>query len=144
VSNTDSTGAEFGWPWTLRWPSAGNGSPAIAFAPERLWQPINPGWSFGNLIVNNTNSSAPDVEQAVVSRYSYGRQIGRMMEALEVLVKALPATKSDPGVKDFLALAAEVGKAKSAAKEARLERLRLELAALKKQDRKAWEQLVKP
>ena len=144
MSNTDSNGAEFGWPWTLRWPSAGNGSPAITFAPERLWQPINPGWSFGNVIVNNTNSSAPDVEQAVVSRYSYGRQIGRMMEALEVLVKASPATKNDPHIKDFLALAADVEKAKSAANEARLERLRLELAALKKQDRKAWEQLVKP
>ena len=84
------------------------------------------------------------MEQAVVSRYSYGRPIGRMMEALEVLIKASPATKNDPRIKDFLALAADVDKAKSAANEARLVRLRLELDALKKQDRKAWEQLVKP
>src|SRR4029078_5177400 len=27
--------------------------------PSRLSQPINPGWSFGNVIVNERNSSAP-------------------------------------------------------------------------------------
>jgi hypothetical protein len=78
----------------------------------------------------DTNSGAPDVEQAVLSHHSYSGQIGRMMEALEVLVEASPATKNDLRVKDFLALAADAEKAKSAAKETRLERLRLELDAL--------------
>jgi len=54
-------------------------------APQALNQPINPGWSFGNITVNNVNSSAPDVERDVVSRHSYGRQIGRLMDAVAAL-----------------------------------------------------------
>jgi hypothetical protein len=145
MSNLDSSGPEFGWPWTFRLPGAPGGSPTISFAPERLWQPINPGWTFGNVTINSTNSSAPDVEQAVVNHYSYGKQIGRMMDALQVLVKTLPAAiRNDAAIKDFVKLAAEVDKVKDIAAKVRLERLRSELNALKTTDRKAWEQLVKP
>ena len=136
-----SNDSVFGWPWTMRWPAGG--TPSVAFAPERLWQPINPGWTFGNVIVNTTNSSAPQVEQEVVSQHSYGRQIGRLMDAVEALVKALPKTQSDEGVQDFLELAAQVKAIKAGTDEARLERLRNELEALKKADPAAWEQLFK-
>jgi hypothetical protein len=132
----------FDWPWVVGWPT-GPGSSSISFAPERLSQPINPGWTFGNVTINSANSSAPEVEQAVVSRYSYGKQIGRMADALQVLIKALPATKSDPAIKAFIELAADIDAAKSAAQSARLLRLQSELNALKKSDRKAWDRLVK-
>jgi hypothetical protein len=66
-----------------------------------------------------------------------------MADALHVLIKALPATKSDPAIKAFIELAADIDAAKSAAQSARLLRLQSELNALKKSDRKAWDQLVK-
>jgi hypothetical protein len=133
-----------GWPWTFRWPVAsGSYGSDNAFAPEQLWQPINPGWSFGNVSITTTNSSAPEVEQAVIGRHSYGRQIGRMMDALQVLIHASPAAGHDPAIKEFLELASEVRNAKDAAKSAQLARLHRELSALKKRDLKAWERLVK-
>ena len=143
MSDTDPVGGEPGWPWLFRWPAVVNTLPA-AFAPERLWQPINPGWSFGNVTVNSSNSSAPDVEQALVAKFSYGRQLGRLTEALDTLLKATPAVKDDPAVKDFVAMSAEIRAAKAEAKKTRLSRLAAELAALKKSDRAAWEKLVKP
>jgi hypothetical protein len=111
-----------------------------------LTQPINPGWSFGNVIVNNANSSAPDIEQEVVSRHSYGRQIGRLMDAVAVLVAQLPPDtkthKRPPAIGQFLELVKEVQQIKDAGKVARLTRLRRELEALKNEDRTAWEKLV--
>src|SRR5918993_3209381 len=50
-------------------------------APSQLSQPINPGWSFGNLIVNESNSSAPSTELAIVAEESYGRQMGKLLDA---------------------------------------------------------------
>jgi hypothetical protein len=133
-----------GWPWPLRWPAASGDSHDNAYAPQQLWQPINPGWSFGNVSITTLNSSAPEVEQAVLGRHSYGRQIGRMMDALQVLIKAAsPAARQDPAVKGFLDLTMEVRNAKEAARSAQLARLHAELQALKKRDPQAWERLVK-
>ncbi|WP_395701766.1 hypothetical protein [Aquabacterium sp.] len=136
--STDTTAPpSFGWPWPLNWPM-----PQISFGPDRLTQPINPGWTFGNLIVNQQNSSAPEVEQSVVSRHSYGRQIGRLMEAVAALGEALPKTANDPRIQDFRALAAEVAQIKQASATQRLDRLRAELQALKAQDPQAWKDLT--
>lgn len=143
--STDSTAPAggFGWPWTLSWPMpGGNPLPQFSFAPERLWQPINPGWSFGNLIVNQQNSSAPEVEQAVVSQHSYGRQIGKLMGAIEALAKAVPAAAKDPALKEFGVLAADVKRIKEASIHQRLDRLREEIEALKAHDPDAWQQLA--
>jgi hypothetical protein len=143
MRNVDLPALDLGWPWTFRWPAASGDSRANAFAPQQLWQPINPGWSFGNVSITTLNSSAPEVEQAVVGRHSYGRQIGRMMDALQVLITASPAARQDPAVKAFLDLALEVKDAKDAARGAQLARLHAELAALKKSDSQAWERLAK-
>lgn len=114
----------------------------LGLAPRQLNQPINPGWSFGNLIVNNANSSAPEVEQAVVSRHSYGRQIGRLTEALQAVAEALPAVKDDPRIEAFQALARDVQRIKQATAEQRLEQLREELEDLKARDPVAWRKLA--
>jgi hypothetical protein len=111
-------------------------------APQQLTQPINSGWSFGNLIVNNANSSAPEVEQAVVSRHSYGRQIGRMMEALLAIVQVTPSLAQDPRVKSLVALAQDVERIKQATAEERLDHLREELEALKANNPEAWRRLA--
>jgi len=65
----------------------------LSLAPDRLWQAINP-WSFYNqgaqlglINVNLGQTPRPDVEQKLLDEVgSYGRQIGRIGDALEVLI----------------------------------------------------------
>jgi hypothetical protein len=42
-----------------------------------LRQAINPGWS-SVVNINSNNSAAPETERAVLTKYSYGRQLGRI------------------------------------------------------------------
>ncbi len=143
MSAPASPKGEFFWPLTFRWTGSGTALPSIEFTPERLWQPIDPGWSFGNLIVSNNNSSAPDVEDAVVSRLSYGKQIGRLVDAVEALIASQPAAvRKKPAVRDFGELAAEVAKIKAGHKGIRLKRLRHELGMLKRANPAEWERPI--
>lgn len=130
-----------GWTWSLRWPPSPDGR-WLQLAPNQLWQPINPGWSFGNLIVNHANSSAPEVEQAVLSRISYGRQIGRLMDAMHAVVDALPQTHDHQAVRAFQALAREVAQLKQESCTQRMQRLRAELEELRRSDPEGWKALV--
>jgi len=66
----------------------------VSLAPEKLWQAINPwtfyqqGAQFGLINVNLGQTPRPDIEQAVLDEVgSYGRQLGRIGDALEVLLK---------------------------------------------------------
>ena len=126
------------WPWSA---AASTRVPWFGVAPQSLTQPINPGWSFGNVIVNSVNSSAPDVEQQIVSQHSYGRQIGRLMDAVEALSEALPQNGNDQRIKAFRELAAEVQEIKKEMAPRRLEQLRSELEWLKSNDPAGWEKL---
>src|SRR3954470_10349643 len=57
-------------------------------APQRLTQPILPGWTVAPVVTfNGVNSSAPQTEAEVVQRHSYGRQLGRMADALQALIE---------------------------------------------------------
>jgi hypothetical protein len=57
-------------------------------APQALTQPILPNWQFHLFNVNLGSSSNPAVEQTVLRDVgSYGRQIGRLGETLELLVR---------------------------------------------------------
>lgn len=141
ASSTNGNG-QLGWPWTLSWPRENGGMPSVNFAPERLWQPINPGWNFGNVIINGSNSSAPELEQTIVSRHSYGRQIGRLVDAVKVLIDKVPDTKKDQHVKDFLELVKDLDDIREETKHDRLARLRDQLSSLKKEDREAWDSLM--
>jgi hypothetical protein len=63
-------------------------------APNNLWQKINP-WNFYNqgaqlgfININLGQTPRPEVEQAVLDEVgSYGRQLGRIGDALEVLIE---------------------------------------------------------
>ena len=65
----------------------------LALAPEKLWQAINP-WSFyqqgaqfGLVNVNLGQTPHPEIEQDVLDEVgSYGRQLGRIGDALEVIL----------------------------------------------------------
>lgn len=127
------------WPW-----SALSGWPAWpALAPQSNTQDINSGWSFGNFTVNSFNSSAPDVERAVVSRHSYGRQIGRLMDAVAALADALPKTAGDERIVEFRALAQKVAAIKKEMAPERLARLKREVAELRATDEPGFEELKK-
>lgn len=62
-------------------------------APDQLWQAINPwnwnleGSQFGFINVTLGETKHPEVERAVLEELgSYGRQLGHIGEALEVLI----------------------------------------------------------
>ena len=65
----------------------------ISLAPDRLWQAINP-WSFyqqgaqfGLINVNLGQTAHPEIEQDVLDEVgSYGKQLGRIGDALEVIL----------------------------------------------------------
>ncbi|CAL4869054.1 hypothetical protein MMA231_03345 [Asticcacaulis sp. MM231] len=120
--------AFFPWLDPNNWPS---------IAPANLNQPILPGWSF--FTVNESNSSAPDTERRIVSQDSYGRQIGRLMDVVDVLVKEAekvnPTLKDDTRVKALEELKGRIDLAKQAAQAARQDRLIEDLLALKDKDK---------
>ena len=57
-----------------------------SFAPASLTQPINPGWIFGSVHITNENSADPAAEHRILETASYGRQLGRLMDAVAVLI----------------------------------------------------------
>lgn len=62
----------------------------LQLAPNSLYQPILPNWSFNLFNVNAGVSTNPAVEQKVLQNVgSYGKQIGHLAEALEVVIGQL-------------------------------------------------------
>ena len=65
----------------------------FSLAPDQLWQAINP-WSFYNqgaqlgfVNINLGQTAHPEIEQKVLDEVgSYGKQLGRIGDALEVLI----------------------------------------------------------
>src|SRR5262250_512714 len=63
----------------------------VSLAPEKLWQAINPlyaqGAQFGLVNINLGQTAHADVERTILDEVgSYGRQLGRIGDALEVLL----------------------------------------------------------
>ena len=65
----------------------------VSLAPDKLWQAINP-WSvylegaqFGLINLDLGHTAQPELEHAILDDVgSYGRQLGRIGDALEVLL----------------------------------------------------------
>ncbi|WP_043878709.1 hypothetical protein [Azorhizobium caulinodans] len=77
-------------------------------APEQLWQAINP-WrffenaSFTGISVNLGQSGNPQAEEAILDEVgSYGRQIGRIGDALDVIMAHMDKTGLSPEEQDKL------------------------------------------
>src|ERR1700680_644486 len=80
-----------------------------SLAPQQLWQAINPwtfyqqGAQFGFINVNLGETPHPEVEQAVLDEVgSYGRQLGRIGDALEVLLDHVKLDGLSQAEKDAL------------------------------------------
>jgi hypothetical protein len=112
-------------------------------APRNFVQPILPGW-FG-IVTNITeqNSSAPDTEREIVAAQSYGRQLGRVMDALAVVIADLPKEQQDaPAFEEFAKLRREIDDIKAQAAARHLERIAADLATLKATKPEEYERLA--
>lgn len=119
--------------WLRTWQTVWHG------APNNLVQPILPGWTFN---INSSNSSSPQTEVDVVAKHSYGRQIGRMADALEMLiVQQHGDAPEDKPLSDFLGMKREIDQVKQDAVVERIERITKDLALLKAQDEAQYARL---
>lgn len=119
--------------WIRSWQAAWRG------APNYLVQPILPGWTFN---VNSNNSTSPQTEADVVAMHSYGRQIGRMSDALELLItQSHGNAPKDKRFADFLTMKHEIDNVKQQAAATRIERITQDLALLKAQDKEQYARL---
>ncbi len=83
----------------------------VSLAPDKLWQAINPwtaylqGAQFGLVNIDLGQTSQPEVEQAILKKVgSYGRQLGRIGDALEVLLRHLDVEDLSDKERDVLAI----------------------------------------
>ena len=119
------------------WPSWMNGSLPnpldVIAAPKQLLQPILPGWVFGSVTnITEQNSSAPDTEREILASNSYGRQLGRIMDALAVLIDRLPPEEQEKeAFKEFTEVRDQINDIKQKAAGRRIDRIIADLAALK-------------
>jgi hypothetical protein len=132
-----------GWDWTS-WMKGPMPNPLDFFAaPRNFVQPILPGW-FG-IVTNITeqNSSAPETEREIVAAQSYGRQLGRVMDALAVVIADLPKEQQDaPPFEEFAKLRSEIDGIKAQAAARRLDRIAADLATLKATKPEEYERLA--
>ena len=128
------------WPW-FWWDWFRHGA---RLAPRELNQPILPGWVFaGAVTINERNSSAPETEREIVAAQSYGRQIGRMSDALAALIGERPEGEPQTReMREFLRMRAEVEEIKTKVAVRRAERFLDDLARLKRDDRAAFRRLA--
>jgi hypothetical protein len=110
-----------------------------SLAPQALVQPILPGWT---LNINSRNSSSPQTEAAVVAKHSYGRQLGRISDALHALIVERHGERplQEPYA-EFLALRREIEEVKRDSAQARLEQIEADLDLLKREDTAAYVRL---
>ena len=111
------------------WSVADFWRPWLQPAPGTLVQPILPGWT---LNINSNNSSAPQTEVNAVAKHSYGRQIGRISDALRALLLEKHGNPPDTGpFGEFLSMWEDIETVKTKSATARLEQIASDLALLK-------------
>ena len=114
TSLPDPTGWLAWWPelWRQVYSQA---APLPSLAPQALSQPILPGWLFANSInVTEENSSSAQTERDIVTRYSYGRQLGRIVDVLGELIERWPGgVPDDPSVQRFAELRDDIERIKT-------------------------------
>jgi hypothetical protein len=68
----------------------------------------------GSVNVTEENSSSPETEREIVSQYSYGRQIGRIIDVLSDLIERWPGgVPADRAVQRFAELRDDIGRIKA-------------------------------
>ena len=131
------------WDWPA-WVKGSVPNPLDVFAaPQNLVQPILPGWVLGGVVnVTNQNSSAPDTERQIVAKESYGRQLGRIMDALVVLIAEQEKGRKVKAFDSLMKLDREINAIKRRAATTRLDHVITDLATLKENDRKEYDRVA--
>ena len=130
----------FAW-WSRLWREMyAQTTPFPSPAPQVLTQPILPGWLVANSInVTEENSSSPETEQEIVAKYSYGRQLGRIIDVLSELIEKWPGgAPDDPSVQHFAELRDDI----EGIKTKRIARAISDLAEMKQRNPDEYERLV--
>ena len=83
----------------------------LSIAPEKLWQAINP-WTFyqqgaqlGFINIDLGATPSPEMEQTILDKVgSYGRQLGHLGDAFEVLLNHVKLEGLTPAEQDAIAV----------------------------------------
>ena len=142
-----SSNSQFSNPPRWDWPSWMKGSmpnPLDFFAaPSNVAQSILPGWFSIVTNITEQNSSAPDTEREIVAAQSYGRQLGRVMDALAVLIADLPKEKQEAtAFEEFSKIRREIEDIKAQAAARRLDHIAVDLATLKETKPEEYERIA--
>ena len=116
---------------------------ALASVVPGFNQPILPGWT---LNIDSNNSSSPGTEGLIVSKFSYGRQLGQINDALAAVIALLPEeARSAPEVQRFLHMKARIDVLKDDNLDERVAAVAADLAALKRaKDKRAFDKASAP
>jgi hypothetical protein len=115
-----------------------------SWAPRNLVQPILPGWFDPTIVINEANSSAPLTETAIVEAHSYGRQLGKISDAVEALIEnAKLVADDDQRISDFEKMEKEIRDIKKRASQASARRILADLASLKDSDEEEYRALIR-
>ena len=101
-------------------------------------QPILPGWTFN---IDSNNSSSPQTEADVLAKFSYGKQLGKINDALALLIAHRDAPPDAPAFQEFAEMTAQIEKAKAAGIGRRVEQVKADLKLLKKTNRREYDRL---
>ncbi|MGY8662408.1 hypothetical protein Q3C01_08575 [Bradyrhizobium sp. UFLA05-109] len=110
-------------------------------APRNFVQPILPGWVFGRVTnITEQNSSAPDTEREIVAVQSYGHQLGRVMDAVAILVADLPKEMQDAtAFEEFTKIHREINDIKAQTAARRRDRIRAKLCRREPEISNRWD-----
>jgi hypothetical protein len=106
--------------------------------PDSLSQQILPGWAFGNIIVNGNNSSAPAAELAIVAKESYGRQVGKLLDAVVMLIEQCTHGERPEAFTEIISLRKKIEKIKEESARRSLEQVARDLQTLKEINHDAY------
>lgn len=111
-------------------------------APQSLNEPILP-WTFADVVVNENNSGDPATEQAIVGKDSYGRQLGRISDALAFLIDRLSdKEKSDKAIQAFSEMKVQIDKIKQERETTRFDKVLSDLDDLRQRDETTFDERI--
>ncbi len=112
-----------------------------------LYEPILPNGTFAGIVINQNNSTNPQVERHVVNHYSYGRQLGTLLDAMEVLIRDASSAPTNEGdvakLKALTEMKAKIDALKSEARDTQVEHIVKELDGLSEQDLRRCSDTIK-
>ena len=110
----------------------------MQLAPSNLVQPILSGWT---LNINSNNSSSPQTEANVVARHSYGRQLGRISDALRELIREQGPKPPKGALAKFVSMCEEIDEIKTVTAAKRLKQITADLTLLKTKDEPEYQRV---